>query len=158
MTKPILGWPWHTDRKIKLLSFRVSIPSDHLSFGQWKISRRASFVLYLLWKYLAPISKEIAVATFLLLSESLRKTNLGGDLLGCSSFCLFISSQNLETPSSSSLGMIWASPKPADSSHQKVSSHLSKLPSREQCWWACNYMTYDFIVYDETSNNKPGMQ
>lgn len=139
-------------------SSRVSespYPQIIFPLGNGKISRRPSFVLYLLWKYLAPISKEIAVATFLLLSESLRKTNLGDDLLGRSSFCLFIGSQNLETPSSSSLG---TDPKPADSGHQKISSHLPKLPSREQCWWARNYMTYDFIVYDETSEEKSGLQ
>ena len=48
-------------------------------------------------------------------------------------------------------------PKPPDSGHQKISSHLSKLPFGEQ-WWACNYMTYDFIVCDETSEEKPGLQ
>ena len=154
MTKPILGWPWHTDRKIKLLSFRVSIPSDHLSFGQWKISRRASFVLYLLWKYLAPISKEIAVATFLLLSAAEDKSRRW--FIGALIF-LFIHQQPKPRDSfilipGHDLGI------PQTSWKLALTSHLSKLPSREQCWWARNYMTYDFIVYDETSNKKPGMQ
>ena len=148
MTKQVgTGWPWLTDREIKLSSFTVSISSQ--SFFLWgteKSSRSPSFFLYSLWKYLAPISKEITVDILLLLSEWVWKTTLSDDLLAFSSI-LFICPwpKSAETPLSPSLG---TDSKPIYPGRQKISFHLSKVPSKEQCWWAHHYMTYDLIVYD----------
>lgn len=148
MTKQVgTGWPWLTDREIKLSSFTVSISSQ--SFFLWgieKSSRSPSFFLDSLWKYLAPTSKEIAIDILLLLSEWVWQPTLSNDLLEFS-IILFICPwpKPAETPLSPSLG---TDSKSIYSGRQKISFHLSKVPSREQCWGTRHYRTYDLIVHD----------